>query len=105
VERDEDEQHMEEVYLFLSLAYAACKAYSEHLLYPMDKKLQKSQFGNALTVEETSDEETAKTVTGQKRKKVRLTRSKKRAIQGEHFLSPTISTSGPRCTQLCATQP
>jgi hypothetical protein len=64
VERDEEEQHMEEVYLFLSLAYTACKAYLEHLLYPMDKKLQKGQFGNAPTVEETSDEETAKTVTG-----------------------------------------
>jgi hypothetical protein len=44
VERDEDEQHMEEVYLFLSLTYPACKAYPEHLLYPMDKKLQKGHL-------------------------------------------------------------
>ena len=39
VERAEDEQHVEGECLFLSLVHTACRAYPEHLLYPVDKKL------------------------------------------------------------------
>ena len=39
MERDEGERPLENTRLFLLLAQAACSAHSQHLLYPVVKKL------------------------------------------------------------------